>query len=166
MGELRLGEVALLREPGLIRLEHRRETHEAGPDERPQPDRQGDRDEEEVELEDPEDDHQAERDQARPEEPLVHVEVRGVAVEAPRPDVVDNDRGGQPEERRVEDAAAQVRKVVIRERQEGVLPWRDRHERSVLRNQGSARSEYAMDPGILGRNSDAGGRAGARPCLP
>ena len=89
--------------------------------------RQGDRHEEEVELEDRVHHDEAERDDARPEDPLVHVQVRRVPVEPPGPDVVEDDRRDDPEQRRDRDRPEEVVEVERVERLEQVLPGEQVH---------------------------------------
>jgi hypothetical protein len=52
------------------------------------------------------------------------IEVRGVAVERPCPDVIEDHEDREEHERRRPDRREQVREVVRRERQEEVLPRR------------------------------------------
>ena len=87
-------------EPRLVRREERREPQEPDPDQRPEADDLDREDEEEVEHEQRLDDHQAERDQPGPPQPLPHVEVGRVLVEGPRPDDVQDDEHDQQDERR------------------------------------------------------------------
>ena len=84
-------------------------------------------DEDEVEHEEAEHEQQAEHDQPGPEQPLVQVEVGRVVAERPRPDVVQDDEGDEQDERRDPGRPEEVREVVAGEREEEVLPGRQRH---------------------------------------
>src|SRR5215210_1171069 len=129
-GELRAREVALPREAMLIGCEDRREAAEADPDEDRQPHDRGRQHDEEVEHEDRADEQQAERDDPRPEELLIEVEVRRVAMEGARPDVVEDDERDEQDERCDPGRHEQVGEVAARERLEEVLPGRQVHVRS------------------------------------
>ena len=149
-GELLLLEVALARELRLVRREERREPDEADPDQRRQADDLGGEDDEVVEHEERLDDDQAERDQAGPPQPLPHLEVRRVAMERPRPDVVEDRQDDQEDERRDPGRVEDVREVVAVERGEQVLPGSERH-RWASWSRVDGPPEYAMSGGILGR---------------
>ena len=127
IGEPLLREVALAGEPRLVGGEGRREAQEADPDQRAEPDDLGQQHQEVVEHEERFDDDQAERDQPGPPQPLPHLEVGRVAVERPRPHVVEHGQDDQQDQRgdpgRVED----VREVVAVERHEEILPGGERH---------------------------------------
>src|SRR3712207_9301063 len=66
-----------------------------------------------------------------------------VAVELPRPDVVDDDRGDQGAERRERQRAVEVRERILAERLEQVLPGPESHA-SGLRDGAAARAAAAV----------------------
>src|SRR6185295_18705731 len=98
--ELRLRVVAQLREPDLVRPEDRREPEEPDPEHHRHPDREDHEDDDELEGEDRGGDQQPEQAETRPQQPLPQVEVRGVAVERPGPEVVEDHEDPEEHERR------------------------------------------------------------------
>src|SRR6478735_6818724 len=111
VGEPPLPDVTVAGEARLVGDEVGREPEEADPDHRPDPDDLRGEDEEVVEHEKRLDDEQAERDQAGPPQPLPHLEVRRVAVERARPDVVEDRQDDEQEERSEPGRLEDVREV-------------------------------------------------------
>ena len=110
MGELRAGEVALLGQLLLVHLEQRREAQEADPDHHRRPVIEDHEQDDQVEVE-----ARPRRGSGRTAMIPVHSShsymsrYGGVAVEGPGPDVVEDDRGDEQDERRRPRSACRCR---------------------------------------------------------
>jgi hypothetical protein len=122
MGELGPGEVPLAGQLPGVALEDRREPIEPDPEQDRHPADHRDHYEQEVPHEQAEHQQQAERDQPRPQQPLVHLDVRLMVVERPGPNVEQDDQGEEEDQRRDPDRPEQVRELGPREGLEQVLP--------------------------------------------
>src|SRR3954447_3665700 len=142
---VRAGEVALACELMLVRLEQRRVAPEpcVGHDAETR-DEDGE-DHREIEHEDCADDHEEERDQAGPEDPLPHVEIRAVAMKRPSPERVEDDQDDEEDERGDPDLVEEVRKVDPVEPDPEVFPGQQRHRLTLCWGSRPARPEGGVE---------------------